>query len=122
MFAFEVLASHRLRMRRRNCERRSVIQGRSPDSQVIAMPAAFPSAVRTVALMPESLAAYSGGTVRDLHPLPFSLTAVASTLETEPTNNTDVSGRSNRTIPYRAIAYLPLAYQVRTILVILRIL
>src|SRR5207244_5694258 len=49
-------------------------QGRSPDLQVIACwrPSRF--ILATVAILNASpLAAYSGATVRDFHPLPFSL-------------------------------------------------
>jgi len=48
--------------------------GRSPDSQVTAFQTAFPLSETTVAICSaETLAAYSGATVRELHPLPFSL-------------------------------------------------
>jgi hypothetical protein len=47
-------------------------RGRSPDSQVIAAPAGLPIP-KNSGLLRRPLAAHSGGTVRDLHPLPFSL-------------------------------------------------
>jgi hypothetical protein len=47
-------------------------RGRSPDSQVIALPATFPFP-KNSGLLSRPLAAHSGGTVRDSHPLPFSL-------------------------------------------------
>jgi len=47
-------------------------RGRSPDLQVIAAPACLPIP-KNSGLLRRPLAAYSGGTVRDSHPLPFSL-------------------------------------------------
>ncbi len=47
-------------------------RGRSPDSQVVASPAGLPIP-KNSGLLRRPLAAYSGGTVRDFHPLPFSL-------------------------------------------------
>jgi hypothetical protein len=47
-------------------------QGRSPDLQIFAFRLPSHSSSRTVAIS-RSLPAYSGGTVRDFHPLPFSL-------------------------------------------------
>jgi hypothetical protein len=56
-------------------------QGRSPDLQVDAKPATFPFLRGTVArCCTDSLAAYSGATVRDFHPLPFSLARVDENL------------------------------------------
>jgi hypothetical protein len=53
---------------------RFLLQGRFPDSQVVAF-RSLPIPDGTVASIAKKLAAYSGGTVRDLHPLP-SLFAV----------------------------------------------
>ena len=53
-------------------------RGRSPDSQVIAEPACLPIPKNSGSVR-RPLAAYSGGTVRDFHPLPFSLAPVTST-------------------------------------------
>jgi hypothetical protein len=47
-------------------------RGRSPDLQVVAAPASLPIP-RNSGLLRRPLAAYSGGTVREFHPLPFSL-------------------------------------------------
>src|ERR1700689_4075892 len=47
-------------------------RGRSPDLQVVATPACLPIP-KNSGLLRRPLAAYSGGTVRDFHPLPFSL-------------------------------------------------
>ena len=60
-----------------SCEathQRRAVPGRSPDSQVTAFQTAFPSSKTTVAnCSAETLAAYSGATVRELHPLPYWL-------------------------------------------------
>ncbi len=70
-------------------------RGRSPDLQVIAKPATFPSLSRgTVVLQTAgSLAAHSGATVRDFHPLPFSL-AAGRAPRNRSRNNTSVRARS----------------------------
>ncbi|MCU1234972.1 MAG: hypothetical protein JWP63_2939 [Candidatus Solibacter sp.] len=47
-------------------------RGRSPDSQVIARSATFPSPKEQWCFLADPLAAHSGATVRDSHPLPFS--------------------------------------------------
>jgi len=47
-------------------------RGRSPDLQVIAAPAGLPIP-KNSGWLRRPLTAYSGGTVRDFHPLPFSL-------------------------------------------------
>jgi hypothetical protein len=51
----------------------ALARGRSPDSQVIAKPATFPFPWEQWLKKADSLAAHSGATVRDFHPLPFSL-------------------------------------------------
>ena len=59
-------------------------QGRSPDLQVIACwrPSRF--ILATVAILNASpLAAYSGATVRDFHPLPFSLAGLRRAPQTK---------------------------------------
>ena len=50
-------------------------RGRSPDSQVLALPGHLPAPERAVVVLAGSLAAHSGATARDFHPLPFSLAA-----------------------------------------------
>jgi hypothetical protein len=55
-------------------------RGRSPDSQVVATPACLPIP-KNSGLLRRPLAAYSGGTVRDFHPLPFSLASTGEHLK-----------------------------------------
>ena len=50
-------------------------RGRSPDSQVVAIRPTFPLPKEQWLLLAGSLAAHSGATARDSHPLPFSLAA-----------------------------------------------
>jgi hypothetical protein len=73
-----------------------VTQGRSPDSQVVAVPACLPIP-KNSGLLRRPLAAYSGGTVRDFHPLPFSLALTTSTSGTFHANISAGTGQSSET-------------------------
>jgi hypothetical protein len=68
-------------------------RGRSPDSQIIAAPACLP-VPKNSDLLRRPLSAYSGGTVRDFHPLPFSLASTASTSGSFQTSTSLRTGQS----------------------------
>ncbi len=70
-------------------------RGRSPDSQVVAIPATFPLPKEQWLILAGPLAAHSGATARDSHPLPFSPAAHGEHLGIASIDTTDRTEASN---------------------------
>jgi hypothetical protein len=75
--------------------RKRLRRGRSPDSQVITVSATFPFPKEQWCFLADPLAAHSGATVRDFHPLPFSPAVAGEHLGTVTIDITPRSPQSN---------------------------